>query len=454
MSHHNDEVLLCHCALEAKNDNINSDISHSLKTIGHKVAFESSSAHDCTAIIYVIDKIQESMTIKIIFSNCGVREDQITSLADVLANSGNVQVRELNVKGNKLTSLSVLNLFQRASGAFQSLKYLHLSDNKIGVGNIKYFPTQPPFNELSLLDLSHNPLEVSGMEVLQTAIASDSLAGLRKLLLQNTLTTDAETNATGLETVVKALSIHCHHLQKLDLSQNNLGVPGASILGRIMSEHMKLNPEQQGWLSELKLNQINLGDEGLHTLVKNLDNFCFNIIYLRGNDIHASGITCLVDAICSGNITLQSLHHRVELWLDDNPIGLDGIPAIGRLLSTDRSKVNCIGLYRCQLTTVGLNSVDNREIMGQRLCELPQNDTIQDLYINGNSFTGDGIHILAGLMYLCPHLQNLFSGQCEMFSKISSSLLINLHDSNFHILIFAVGYMHGILVTIKLIMMA
>ena len=63
---------------------------------------------------------------------------------------------------------------------------------------------------------------------------------------------------------------------------------------------MKLNSEQQGWLSELKLNRTNLRDEGLCTLIENIEGSY--IIYLRGNDIHAPGVVCLVNAICSGRI--------------------------------------------------------------------------------------------------------------------------------------------------------
>ena len=162
------------------------------------------------------------------------------------------------------------------------------------------------------------------MTMLERVIDSGSLDRLRKLLLQNILTSDAKINAKVLNTFVKALATHCHCLKTLDLSQNNLGVHGASILGRVMSDHMKLNPDRKGWLSELKLNKTNLGDEGLRILIENIDSY---------NAIHATGIACLVNAICSGKITLQSMDHHVELWLDDNPIGLEGVPAIGRLLS-------------------------------------------------------------------------------------------------------------------------
>ena len=411
LMHPNDELVLCHCVVEANNDSISCDISRSLKATRRKafVPFISTSAHDCAAVIYVIDKLQESMSIEIDFSNCSVQEEQIARLADALSKNGaNVKVMKLDLKGNKLRNLSMLNLFQRASCAFSMLKRLCLNNNRIGIGGTKFFPVQPPFNELSLLDLSHNPLEVSGMKVLESVINSDCLTELKKLLLQNVLTTDAKINATVIDTFMKAISNHCHCLKTQDLSQNNLGVPGASILGRVLSEHMKLNSEQQGWLSELKLNRTNLRDEGLCTLVENIEgSYCFNKIYLRGNDIHAPGVVCLVNAICSGRITMEeNLDHRVELWLDDNPIGLEGTPAIGRLLSNDRSQIGAIGL----------NSLYDKKTVGQTLYELPQNDTIQSLYLDDNNFTADGIHILAGLIYLCPYLQNLFTRRCTMVS--------------------------------------
>ena len=220
-----------------------------------------------------------------------------------------------------------------------------------------------------------------------------------------------------LDTFVKALANHCHCLKALDLSQNNLGVHGTSTLGRVKSDYMKLNPDQQGWLCELKLNKTNLGDEGLRILIENIESYCFNVIYLRDNCIHATGIACLVNTICSGKIILQSMDHRVELWFDDNPIGLEGVSAIGRLLSNDQSQVDAIGLVRCQLTTVGLNSLYNANRVGQTLSELPQNDMAQSLYLNDNNFTGDGIYILAGLVHIAMslHTKPIHPSMCNGF---------------------------------------
>ena len=138
----NDELVLCHCVFEANNGSINCDISHSLKAIKRKafVPFVSSSDHDCAAVIYVIDKLQESMTIEIDFSNCSVQEEQIARLADALAKNGtNVKVMEPDLKRNKLTNLSVLNLFQRASCAFSLFKYFILVTIALELGELNSF---------------------------------------------------------------------------------------------------------------------------------------------------------------------------------------------------------------------------------------------------------------------------------------------------------------------------
>ena len=47
--------------------------------------------------------------------------------------------------------------------------------------------------------------------------------------------------------------------------------------------------------------------------------------------------------------------------------------------------------------------------VGQQLCQMPQKYTITILVLDGNSFTGEGIHVLAGFLHLCPCLLILIS---------------------------------------------
>ena len=57
---------------------------------------------------------------------------------------------------------------------------------------------------------------------------------------------------------------------------------------------------------------------------------------------------------------------------------------------------------------------------------MPQNNTITSLELDCNSFTGEGIHILAGFMHLCPCLQCLYSRNCGITSDDLKQLLDKL----------------------------
>ena len=394
------KIYLCHCAFEAQNDYIvNSEIIQLLlapynpySTFGYP-----STAHDCAAVLYVIANMQECSRMKINFSDSGVRENQIRTLTDILASKhGKLQVKELDLSGNKLTDKCLSDLFHRASAAFQSLTELNLRCNRIGRESIK--------------------LSVKSCQT----------------------------------TFVEALSTHCPHLERLYLSENNLGVPGASALARVIS---KLHHHSQSkdrlnvrFLSNVHLRKTNLGDKGLCAFVENLE--CvhhFNRLYLNDNGIHATGIVSLADAVCSGKVVMEEDN---ELDLSDNPLGLEGTLAVGRMLSSSHCQLKSVILHK--VTTVGgawspshsLNvginiSGETVRDVGQQLCQMPQNNTITFLVLDGNSFTGEGIHILAGFMHLCPCLAVPVT--VESLLMTSYCFLINLLNSNLHLLVFVVN---------------
>ena len=226
-------VSRCHCAFEARNIVVTDRVIYYLKD-----HFGSPrTAHDCAAVLYVISSIQECSSLKINFRNCGVRENQIRTLTDVLASKcGKLQVKTLDLNGNKLTDKCVSDLLHRASAAFQSPWGLYLGGNRIGAESINSIATlaKSYSSELSYLNLSHNPLGVSDLQLLADTVLSH-LFNLEELYLQGSLTSDADTNAALLTTIVEALLHHCPNLKELGLSQNNLGVPGASALATVVS---------------------------------------------------------------------------------------------------------------------------------------------------------------------------------------------------------------------------
>ena len=353
-----DCLSVCHCAFEAHNDVINKQCTQYLVTvfIPNIVCFGNPrTAHDCSAILYVITNLQEcGRGLEINF--CYASENQMKELMRILVS-----------KKGKLW-----------------ISRLYLSDSR---------------------------LTVSSLQALESAVRGDVFAELKILDLRGSLTSDADTNAKWLAT----LSGHCPNLENLKLSNNNLGVPGASALAKLhVSDY-------------LSLNNTNLGDKGLNMLVKNLK--VISILKLADNDIHASGVSCLADAVYSGELETKSTFD-----LSGNPLGLEGAMAVGRMLSSSHCKLRCVELSRCDLTTAGggLPSTDSIscEAVGRQLCQMPQTSTIRWLDLDRNSFTGDGIHILAGFMHLCPGLSSLSTSDCGITSDDLIWLLGKLKSSS------------------------
>ena len=371
-----DRLSVCHCALEAQNDLVTGEVLQCLMSkpyILDGVEFGCpGNPHDCAAILYVITKLnmQKCCELNIIFNNCGVRKNQIITLTYALASKrGKLQVNELDLSGNKLTDKAMSYLFDRASAAFQSLTLLDLSDNNIGGETVKL--------------------------------------------------------------------VHCPHLKRLDLSDINLGYPGAAALASVIS-HLQHHKTKDGKLrlplTDVLLNQTNLGDKGLCTFVDSLDGEChFEILSLNDSDIHVTGVSCLADAVCKGKIVLRG--RLAILNLRNNILGLEGALAVGRMLSSNHCQLHIFDLCGCKLTTAGgsplhtdpLNLGNNictvavRDV-GHQLCQMPQNNTIINLCLDGSSFTGNNINLLVAFMYLCPCLKGLNTSNCE----ISSDDLIQL----------------------------
>ena len=444
-------LSLCHCAFEAQNYVVTSEVIHLLITsTTNPYKFNGTSgsprtAYDCAAVLYVIANMQEWSGMRIHFSDNGVRENQIKTLTDVLASKhGKLQVERLNLSRTKLTDKCVSDLFHRASAAFQSLTHLYLSCNRIGGDSIKSITFTLAKSstigcQLFELNLSYNPLGVSGVQALENVVRDNLLSKLEYLDLAGSLTSNADTNAAWLTTFVEDLSTHCPHLGTLDLSKNNLGVPGASALARVISKHHNHSQSSDrlnvSFLSNICLNKTNLGDKGLCAFVESLE--CvhhFDWLDLSDNGIHATGIASLADAVCSGKVIMGS---GMSI-LHDNPLGLKGTPDVCRMLSSSHCQLRTVTLSKCKLTTesdgsglpntdslnVGINiSGETVKDVGQQLCQMPQNSAITSLDLDGNSFTGEGIHILAGFMHLCPCLEVLYSSDCGI---ISDDLLLLL----------------------------
>ena len=481
---------LCHCAFEAGNKIVTDKVIQYLiksnvcfnynDTIENNLMLDHPhSAHDCAAILYIISNMQECKGMVINFSKSGVRVKQLETLADMLASKhGKIQVTGLNLHGNKLTDESVSNIFNTASTAFNFVD-LDLGDNEIGdisVDAITVTLEKSCSNNLSTLILSRNPLSISSLQTLESAVRHGSLVNLKWLHLQGsfkeangTFNLSAAASLPGLKktgekaqviftSFLDALSDHCPKLEIVDLSDNNfqVSVPGAVALAKITSRSndlkLQLHPQLLFSLRpslyetrgrEINLNASSLCNEGLIAFVEHLEGSChFYKLALICNNILASGVSCLADGICNGKIVIgnspvhadydanvmdlsDSEFETDSLLLDFNPLGLKGTEAICKILESSYCQPTILSLTCCQLTRAsgGLTSTIARDI-GQRLCQMSPCYSITHLCLSDNSFTGNCIDILFGFMHLCPNLTIFSSSQCAINSDDLKHLLI------------------------------
>ena len=442
-----DDQLLWHCAFEARNEMVINEaielimnyesqkrgivqLTYSANSIDFGMP---STSQDCTAILYIIANIQEFRKMKINFGSCDVRENQIRALTDALTNKHAKlkQVKELDLSDSKLTDKSVCYLFQRASSAFQSLKHLNLRDTNIGAESISFITIalkESPSSRLKYLDLSHNAIGVSGLQALEDAALNNILNNLERLYLEGSFTHDADINGAVLSSLAEALLTHSPKLSRLNLSHNNLGLPGASALAIAIS-HQVMHMHSECWKhNELNLNQTMIGHNGLKALLENLkETQHFNTLQVEDNGIQGSGILCLPDG-------LNVAEGLETLYLRDNPLGLEGVIGIGKMISKSSCHLHKLRLSTCQLTEFedSSNSCFDHVInvtfdsVGQQLCQLSQNRTITDLELDRNNFNGERIHILSSFLYLCPQLKYLHSSNCQINSDDLKQLLNRL----------------------------
>lgn len=428
---HTDALVLCHCAFEAKNQSVSRKIIKHFTKLSDLLSFSLTNcivpktAHDCAAVIYIVDNIQECDNIEITFFNCRVADALIITLADVLERKyGRLQITKLDLRFNRITDRGIRYLFSRASAAFQSLRCLHLLSNKIGGEGVKYVTTILANNGLSQLGLSLNPLKESGMQELESAIRSDKLASLRHLDIIHSLTGDAEINGAILSTLMEAILNHCPHFSSLHVSDNNLGVPGATALGKSISQ---LTQSKTGTI--LCINEVMLGDEGLIAFINNLQGSCsLNELQMKKNGIHGIGMSHLANSMCSRMIKMEE-NTTSHFILDDNPLGLDGSIEVAEMLSICD---NCqmISLERCQLAVD--NATYSVRNVGLQLCTMSQLSQTGYLRLSGNNFTGDGVYVLAGLIHICPLVGCLECDHCGITSSDFKRLLIVL--SEYHVI--------------------
>ena len=338
-----DYLSILHYAFEAGNKIIAGEaiefvVSHVDATAGDNIdiTFDGlTTAHDISAIIYAIANIQRSGVINIDFSNCSIREKQVTMLADALVSKcGSLQVKKLFLANNNLSDISIIELFEKASAAFQSLEVLNLSHNNIimlGAISIKQITTtiaRSPYNSLSRLDLSHNPLGVPGVQALVEVLRADMLLSLTILNLKRSLTSDEDTNVDLLSALVNALT-HCPNFSELNVSHNNFGAHDKLTI--LYISFVRKNGKL--CIADLNLRRNQMKDKNMSNLFQTASSVLQSLVSLNLSDnmIRAESINAITMTVAQS--PYNSLSH---LDLSYNPLGVPGIQALVEALCADK----------------------------------------------------------------------------------------------------------------------
>ena len=433
-----DGIILCHCAYESKSAAFASEVASTKDIFLPSFRGRVRTPHDYEAVTYVLTHVSSCSSLYIALSGCGVGDKEIERLVEPLSHPrGNLQVTTLDLSVNSFTCKGILNLSRRASPALSSLQVLDLHNNKIerdGLNSILSVMSKisRKTNKLRELNLSGNPLGVSGVNALESAVLADSLPELRKLHLSNIFTDESDTNSTHLAALTEAISSHSHCLIELDLSKNKLAPPGARALGGTLPPLT----ENKGQFT-LGLDETKLGDEGVTAFTNGIAQTCkLTTLCIRNNNIRVKGLSSLTNSLSTGALNVYNLE------LDDNPLGWDGSIKILEALNDRTCLLQRLSLRNCTLASTPFMDTESHEGTAsstrivQDLSHLTANSTVQNLHLNlsDNNFSGDCVCALAGYIHVCQSLTRLDCHRCQLNSDDMKQLLTQLfHLKSIHL---------------------
>ncbi len=196
-------------------------------------------------------------------------------------------------------------------------------------------------SKLKSLSFQNNkPSGDTHVACLTMAIKANIFGNLEWLQLSNTLPDNVEENGRLLTELLPSIASHCPHLNDLDLSENNLGVPGASAIGEAF---VRLATNRK----ELKLN-------------------------LRKTSLDSEAVKAFSDNVLAslGNMS-NPLSCEINLRIDNNPLGHSGLSAIFRMLSNENYPVTRLDLDHTHavnqglITTTDFDEIENQTFPGQ-----------------------------------------------------------------------------------------
>ena len=208
----------------------------------------------------MVQNVTQESEVEINFQDCNLRPEHVNHLANVLyEKSSIIQIKGLNLSGNRLSNSLVVDFFNKAAAALKSLKVLILRNCDIGTSSdVKAMLSAltectPP--TLTHFDLSFNHISISFLQVLQQHLESyGTFESLQNLGLKGSLNNDVTTSF--LANLSNTLSSKCKRLRRLDLSENNLGEPGNPDLCKVISQLLSLGRDFNLCLNDEYMSEV------------------------------------------------------------------------------------------------------------------------------------------------------------------------------------------------------
>ena len=213
------------------------------------------------------------------------------------------------------------------------------------------------------------------------------------------LTDDADINGALLATLSPSIASHCPRLQKLGLSSNNLGVPGASATSELLTNNNQY--------------LLKFGYSGRV------------LAFFQKFELDLSNTNINAEAVASLNISSKPI--CCKLNLEDNPLGYDGLLAIFR---SETCPITELYLGNTGLT-IPVNSESqyhNTQLPSTisvfNLGQAIENNTLIELNLSDNNFSGDKALILAECVRVCKSLGTLYCWRCSL----TANEVLNISD--------------------------
>ncbi|XP_041960844.1 NACHT, LRR and PYD domains-containing protein 12-like isoform X20 [Alosa sapidissima] len=358
-------------------------------------------------------------------AKCTLSEKSCGIVATVLQSPNSLI--ELDLNYNDLRDSGVQLLSKGLSSPHCKLQTLRLAKCKLLEKSCGIVATvlQSP-NSLIELDLSHNDLRDSGVQLLSKGLSSPHCKLQTLRLAECTLT---EKSFVSVASVLQS----SNSLIELDLSHNDLRDSGVQLVSKgLTSPHCKLQTLRcaesnltdkfceimasvlQSPNSLLQLDLSDLGDSGVQLLSKGLSNHHCKLHTLRLAECKLSEKSCGIVAT-----VLQSPNSLIELDLSHNDVGDTGVQLVSKGLSSPRCKLHTLRLAECTLSEKSCRIVAT---------VLQSPNSLIELDLSHNDLGDSGVQLLfKGLSSHCK-LQTLrFAGciltdkSCEIMASVLQS---------------------------------